>query len=48
MSGLFQLLNSSSHAGHVDFLEKASQYGDFLIVGLLLDSVSDPSVHCEL
>ena len=33
-------LNPSSHPGHVDFLEKASQYGDFLIVGLLLDSVS--------
>jgi len=27
------------HVGHVDFLEKVSQEGDFIIVGLHVDSV---------
>ncbi|XP_065898519.1 ethanolamine-phosphate cytidylyltransferase-like isoform X1 [Dysidea avara] len=34
-AGAFDLF----HVGHIDFLEKASQMGDFLIVGLLIDHV---------
>ena len=29
------------HVGHVDFLEKASQLGDYVIVGLLTDHESN-------
>lgn len=35
VAGAFDLF----HVGHVDFLERVSQEGDFIIVGLHVDSV---------